>query len=194
VVSDIGLRLSEGIQELKLDQQLAPAREAVSSAISAGSAGFFKAVEGVRGRWAQRQSSQSAATGPSPQPSSTTTRSSTPVEVTRSEAELPIVSVPEQPVAPPESKPRAGGIRPLSLIADKAPPIPEPKPAAAGWGISSFLSSRWSAPRATSPQPAPALTAPTPSRKDSLPPPAKQDDPELGEWQPRNLDEEGPRK
>ncbi|KAJ4482391.1 transport protein Avl9-domain-containing protein [Lentinula aciculospora] len=51
VVADIGLRLSEGIQELKLEQQLAPAREAVSRTLTAGSLSFFKAVEGVRDRW-----------------------------------------------------------------------------------------------------------------------------------------------
>ncbi|KAJ3758399.1 transport protein Avl9-domain-containing protein [Lentinula raphanica] len=51
VVADLGLRLSEGLQELKLDQQLAPAREAVSRTFTAGSLSFFKAVEGVRDRW-----------------------------------------------------------------------------------------------------------------------------------------------
>ncbi|KAE9408842.1 hypothetical protein BT96DRAFT_970339 [Gymnopus androsaceus JB14] len=51
VVADIGLRLQEGIQDLKLDQQLAPAREAVTRTFSAGSLSFFKAVEGVRDRW-----------------------------------------------------------------------------------------------------------------------------------------------
>jgi len=54
VVSDIGLRLQEGIQELKLEQQLAPAREAVARTITVGSASFFKAMEGVRERWTQR--------------------------------------------------------------------------------------------------------------------------------------------
>ncbi|KAJ3988067.1 transport protein Avl9-domain-containing protein [Lentinula detonsa] len=51
VVADLGLRLSEGIQELKLEEQLAPAREAVSRTLTAGSSSFFKAVEGVRDRW-----------------------------------------------------------------------------------------------------------------------------------------------
>ncbi|KAJ3904667.1 transport protein Avl9-domain-containing protein [Lentinula edodes] len=51
VVADIGLRLSEGIQELKIEQQLAPAREAVTRTFTAGSLSFFKAVEGVRDRW-----------------------------------------------------------------------------------------------------------------------------------------------
>jgi dipeptidyl aminopeptidase/acylaminoacyl peptidase len=54
VVSDIGLRLQEGIQELKLEQQLAPAREAVARTLTVGSSNFFKAVEGVKGRWIQR--------------------------------------------------------------------------------------------------------------------------------------------
>ncbi|KAH6893705.1 cytoplasmic protein [Coprinopsis sp. MPI-PUGE-AT-0042] len=60
VVADIGLRLQEGIQDLKLEQQLAPAREAVASALATGSTNLFKAVEGVRERWAQR----SASSGP----------------------------------------------------------------------------------------------------------------------------------
>ncbi|KNZ73160.1 Late secretory pathway protein avl9 [Termitomyces sp. J132] len=59
VVADIGLRLSEGIQDLKLEQQLAPAREAVTRAVSVGSANFFKAVGGVRDRWAHRSDSVS---------------------------------------------------------------------------------------------------------------------------------------
>ena len=49
VVSDIGLRLSEGIQDLKLEQQLAPTREAISRTLAAGSTNFFNAVAGVRG-------------------------------------------------------------------------------------------------------------------------------------------------
>lgn len=53
-MTDIGIRLQEGIQELKLEQQLAPAREAVANALNAGSTGFFKAVEGVKERWAAR--------------------------------------------------------------------------------------------------------------------------------------------
>lgn len=61
IVSDIGLRLQEGLTDLHLDQQLAPTREAISSAITAGSTSFFKAVGGVRGNVskmvAQRQAS-----------------------------------------------------------------------------------------------------------------------------------------
>ncbi|PVG01634.1 hypothetical protein CPB86DRAFT_773208 [Serendipita vermifera] len=61
IVSDIGLRLQEGITDLHLDQQLAPTREAISNAFSAGSTSLFKAFEGVRGgvnkMVTQRQSS-----------------------------------------------------------------------------------------------------------------------------------------
>jgi hypothetical protein len=60
VVSDIGLRLQEGIQELKLEQQLAPARQAVAQIFTVGSSNFFKAVEGVKGRWIQRTPSEHA--------------------------------------------------------------------------------------------------------------------------------------
>ncbi|PPR06316.1 hypothetical protein CVT24_001028 [Panaeolus cyanescens] len=57
VVADIGLRLQEGIQELKLEQQLAPAREAVARTFTVGSTSFFKAVENVKGRWGRSVSS-----------------------------------------------------------------------------------------------------------------------------------------
>ena len=51
---DIGLGLQEGDQELKLvDQQLAPAREAVARTFTVGSSNFFKEVEGVKGSWGQ---------------------------------------------------------------------------------------------------------------------------------------------
>ncbi|THH14534.1 hypothetical protein EW146_g5804 [Bondarzewia mesenterica] len=60
-IADISLRLAEGIQDLKLDQQLAPTREAISRTFTAGSTGFFKAVEGVRGRWIQRSASSTSA-------------------------------------------------------------------------------------------------------------------------------------
>lgn len=56
-IADITLRLSEGIQELKLEQQLAPTREAISRTITVGSTNFFKAVEGVKGRFVQRSAS-----------------------------------------------------------------------------------------------------------------------------------------
>ncbi|KIY71988.1 hypothetical protein CYLTODRAFT_418366 [Cylindrobasidium torrendii FP15055 ss-10] len=54
VVSDISLRLSEGIQELKLEQQLAPVREAAARNAAMASAGFFKAVDNVKTRWMAR--------------------------------------------------------------------------------------------------------------------------------------------
>lgn len=59
VVGDIGIRLSEGLQELKLEQQLAPTREAISRTITASSTNFFKAVEGVRERWQQQRTTSS---------------------------------------------------------------------------------------------------------------------------------------
>ncbi|KAG8214506.1 transport protein Avl9-domain-containing protein [Butyriboletus roseoflavus] len=83
VVSDIGLRLSEGIQDLRLEQQLAPTREAISRTLTVGSANFFKAVEGVRERWQQRTVSS-----PSMQ-DMTSSPYDAPVEITKSEASLP---------------------------------------------------------------------------------------------------------
>lgn len=60
VVADIGLRLQEGVQDLKIGQQLAPTREAISKTLATGSTNFFKAVEGVKGRWMTRSPSMPA--------------------------------------------------------------------------------------------------------------------------------------
>ncbi|KAF5377978.1 hypothetical protein D9615_006666 [Tricholomella constricta] len=153
VVADIGLRLQEGIQELKLEQQLAPAREAVSRAVTVGSTNFFKAVEGVRDRWAQRSDANSVGNS----------RSSTPVEVSKADLDGTDAAAPSPPTS-------GGGLRPFSLLsrsssADSTPaqtttaaqPSTPASPAApllpslaspsknlAAWGagIGSFLSSR----------------------------------------------------
>ena len=89
VVSDIGLRLSEGLQELKLDQQLAPTREAISRTFTAGSTGFLKAVEGVRGRFGKTAgppgSSSTTSLGKEVEGKEVESISSTPVEVSRAE-------------------------------------------------------------------------------------------------------------
>ncbi|KAF6747430.1 transport protein Avl9-domain-containing protein [Ephemerocybe angulata] len=87
VVADIGLRLQEGIQELKLDQQLAPAREAVARTLATGSTNFFKAVEGVRGRWAQRSASGSEFPNTGANNAGSSRASTPPVEVSKADLE-----------------------------------------------------------------------------------------------------------
>lgn len=47
-VADIGLRLKEGVQDLQLEKNLGPTRDALSSALSAGSTSLFKAFDYVR--------------------------------------------------------------------------------------------------------------------------------------------------
>ena len=89
-VADLGLRLSEGIQDLKLEQQLGPTREAISRTISTGSASFFKAVEGVRERWVQRPPSASS----SPNPSGVTPVAS--LDATKSPSEPELVPTPSE--------------------------------------------------------------------------------------------------
>ncbi|KAG6815037.1 hypothetical protein H0H87_005684, partial [Tephrocybe sp. NHM501043] len=156
VVADIGLRLQEGIQDLKLEQQLAPAREAVSRAVTTGSANFFKAVEGVRDRWSQRSDAGNS-------------RSSTPVEV--SKADLDGIDASNVSTLSSSglttASPNPGGLRPFSLLARRsshdssasAPTTPAQSPtpssilppslvspsknlASWGAGIGSFISTR----------------------------------------------------
>ncbi|KAG2009735.1 hypothetical protein CC2G_012633 [Coprinopsis cinerea AmutBmut pab1-1] len=91
VVADLGLRFQEGIQDLKLEQSLAPAREAVARTFATGSTNLLKAVEGVRGRWAAQRSPSSSSSVPAASSTGTSlngSRASTPpVEVSKSDVE-----------------------------------------------------------------------------------------------------------
>lgn len=64
MVADIGLRLQEGVQDLRIGQQLAPTREAISKTLATGSTNFLRAVEGVKGRWMTRSPSPAYDTPP----------------------------------------------------------------------------------------------------------------------------------
>ncbi|KAJ7432406.1 transport protein Avl9-domain-containing protein [Mycena latifolia] len=150
VVADIGLRLQEGIQDLKLEQQLAPAREAVARTLTAGSTNFFKAVEGMRERWTAQRDSVSS--------DGSAKRASTPVEVTKAD-------VKDAPPPPTPGTPSTA--RPLLLARHstiETPPPPAARPALSSWGagIGSFLSNRAS-----------RFTIPTLGRRESaeMPPP-----------------------
>jgi hypothetical protein len=155
VVADIGLRLQEGIQDLKLEQQLAPAREAVARTLTVGSTNFFKAVEGVRGRWAQRST---PTVSPSPSlyggdNNVKSSRSSTPpIEVSKADFE----DIP-QTAKQSDYTPRAN-LRPFSLTSTNSLPMssptspnptglaaaPSPMKPLSSWGagFGSFLSAR----------------------------------------------------
>ncbi|KAJ7034260.1 transport protein Avl9-domain-containing protein [Mycena alexandri] len=149
VVADIGLRLQEGLQDLKLEQQLAPAREAVARTLTAGSTNFFKAMEGVRGRWnAQRDSVSSVASGDAK-------RASTPVEPKAEVAETP-----------PSTTAKPLLLARHSTIIEP-PATPPARPAISSWGsgIGSFLSkSKFSLPtlgrRESVEMPPPIVTTP----------------------------------
>lgn len=179
----------------------------MSRTVTAGTTGFFKAVEGVRDRWMQRASSVPPAANVS------TSASSSLVDVSKSDAastsgNVSLASSPETSPKPPASK-----MRPLSLVAasrslDSSPqPPPQPAPAAearssfGGWGgISSFFSQRAasrvsvSQPAATTAPPRDASPAPsvstTKSRVASYTPPfTPPADLGLDELHPKNLDE-----
>lgn len=47
-VADIGIRLAEGLHDLRIEESLAPTREALSSALASGSASIFSAFNGMR--------------------------------------------------------------------------------------------------------------------------------------------------
>jgi hypothetical protein len=148
VVSDISLRLSEGIQELKLEQQLAPTREAISRTLTAGSTGFLKAVEGVRGRWQRTPSSNSSLNNGD----SASSISSTPVELSTpslADSNIDLAATPKdatKPGATPPQQTPSNMARQHSVDLGTAATNAaiEAKAAIGAWGagIGSFLNTR----------------------------------------------------
>lgn len=150
-ISDMTLRLSEGIQDLKLEQQLAPTREAISRTINAGSANFFKAVEGVKGRLMPQRTGSTTSIG------STSTSSGTVI----SSSEIPdgsaITTTP-----PTQAAPAPAGVDAAALLA---------KERLSGWGASvgTFFSTR-AARFSTQKMPSPSTSAPSSTTGSPVPP------------------------
>lgn len=140
-ISDLGLRLTEGMHELKLDKNLESTREAISSVIATGSTSIFKAFEGVRSEVSNRLAAQRAAAaasaaaasaasattpqGPSPAGSPHPSTSALPASsaMSSSPSSHSHSSLPAPPMerrgsgytlAPPQPV-GGGGLRPLSL-------------------------------------------------------------------------------
>ncbi|KAI0685340.1 transport protein Avl9-domain-containing protein [Cytidiella melzeri] len=207
VVADIGLRLAEGINDLKIDQQLDLTKDAIQRTFTAGSTNFFKAVEGVRGRWMQRASSspnmESSSSGYLSSPDTSSVKSGRSGAPGSSQPPS-IAGTPDVSPIPPPALPN--GMRPFSLAGRSSPqlpvpaPTPEVKPSISTWGsgLGSFFTQRaprFSAvrsqaaagsstlPRAASPAPSLASTR---SQLESVATPV---DHGLEELQPRNLDE-----
>lgn len=149
-ISDMTLRLSEGIQDLKLEQQLAPTREAISRTINAGSTNFFKAVEGVKGRLMQR-------TGSTTSVGSTSTSSGTVI----SSSEIPDGSA-LTTTPPTQSAPAPAGVDAAAMLA---------KERLSGWGTSvgSFFSTR-AARFSTQKMSSPSASAPSSTTGSPVPP------------------------
>ncbi|KAF9448726.1 hypothetical protein P691DRAFT_800360 [Macrolepiota fuliginosa MF-IS2] len=180
VVADLGLRLHEGIQELKIEQQLAPAREAVARTFATGSTSFFKAVEGVRERWTQRQTTATSTTSSSSSIVSDTSGLSTPVEVSKAELLESPKSASSRPfslfTSPSASPSMVEHARSPSAATTSAASAPAANLSTWGAGIGSFFSSKLARARSSEgpsegqvlPQTQPAV-APAPVEK-VLPP------------------------
>ncbi|OJT10231.1 Late secretory pathway protein AVL9 [Trametes pubescens] len=188
VVADIGLRLAEGIQELKLEQQLAPTREAISRTLNAGSTNFFNAVAGVRERWISRAPSATSSNGSEAASDITkvNSRSSDGTQSRKNSSEHTRKATMDVPTTPTSTR----GLRPLSIVGAQALSPPEPPRTNSGsWGsgISSFFSQRTSRLSTSSvsarppsvsrgPSPAPPPVPPMPMDKDVPPVPHAQKD------------------
>ena len=144
------LRLSEGIQDLKLEQQLAPTREAISRTINAGSTNFFKAVEGVKGRFMQR-------TGSTTSVGSTSTSSGTVI----SSSDIPDGSA-LTTTPPSQAAPSPAGVDAAAILA---------KERLSGWGASvgTFFSTR-AARFSTQKMTSPSVSAPSSTTGSPVPP------------------------
>lgn len=135
-MADISLRLSEGIQELKLEQQLAPTREAISRTLTAGSTNFFKAVEGVKGRWLQRNASSSSNLSAGSSNGDPSSLSNSTVDV--SKVDIPAVvsptsrqnslDIPRPNISTPPPPPHSTPVQRSSTSSISSTPFPSPRP------------------------------------------------------------------
>ncbi|KAH7340653.1 transport protein Avl9-domain-containing protein [Rhizoctonia solani] len=171
LASDLGLRLSEGLNDLKLEENLGPARDRISNALSVGSAGFFKAVEGFRSDVASRIATQRAAAAAAEGADSHSTAAGAVAGKTGAPPETPM-SPPTKPVdANPAPTPAPEPV-PTPAPTPASAPASSPAPAATGgWGsffaskAASFRSSRLS----TTSQPAATGTASVPGTPEVKP-------------------------
>ncbi|GJJ13456.1 hypothetical protein Clacol_007710 [Clathrus columnatus] len=126
-VTDIGLQISETFRDLRLEQQLAPTKEAISNAISAGSANVLKTVDGLKGRWNARRAASASRVGNSEERSAETAPSATAVPT----SPPPMPSESSTPASQEKTQ------RPSSLTS-------EAKAALGSWGsgIGSFFSQK----------------------------------------------------
>lgn len=60
LVQDVGIRLNQGLHDLHLEENLAPAREVISKGIATGSEGVWKFYSNVKGDLAKRQTDYKA--------------------------------------------------------------------------------------------------------------------------------------
>ncbi|KAF8516315.1 transport protein Avl9-domain-containing protein [Hysterangium stoloniferum] len=167
-VTDIGLQLSETIRDLKIEQQLAPTREAISNAFTTGSTNFFKAVDGLKDRWNQRSassssvataSSSSASLATSTEPKDTTTAPESP-EADPEPTPVPVLATPTSPSRPP------------SVIAAQVTSDAKATLGAWGTGLGSFFTNRrarFSISRSSSSTSLPMTTPPPAVTVDALP-------------------------
>lgn len=71
LVADVGLRLKEGMQDLHLEKNLGPTRDALTSAFTAGSTSFLRAFDQVRSSVSQ-QIATTGASAAATEPATTT--------------------------------------------------------------------------------------------------------------------------
>lgn len=134
---------------MKLDQQLAPTRDAISRTFSAGSTNLFKAMEGVRGRWLQRngsalssdQEGSPSASNPA-SPSASNTSFVEMIKPTVSVHSSPKILAVDEPRRSSEStRVQANGLRPLSMATSHPVQMQQPEPQSSrfsGWMGSLF--------------------------------------------------------
>ncbi|CAE6505086.1 unnamed protein product [Rhizoctonia solani] len=149
IASDIGLRLSEGLNDLKLEENLGPTRDRISNAISVGSAGFFKAVEGFRSDVASRIATQRAAAAAAEGADSHSTQVGAVAGAGTGKAGAPPATPMSPPTKPVDATPASIPASEPATAPTPAPapvqtpaPAPAPAPASAGGGWGSFFASK----------------------------------------------------
>ncbi|KAG7553558.1 hypothetical protein FFLO_02990 [Filobasidium floriforme] len=119
-ISDIGIRLTEGLYDLHIPDQLGPTKEAIGSALAAGSSSLFRAFDGVRSEVTNRLREREG----QPSPDNPTPTSASPVASSLPDVRSTIGGIGSffgsklaswQQPKPVKPDPKFANLRPLSL-------------------------------------------------------------------------------
>ncbi|GAA95821.1 hypothetical protein E5Q_02478 [Mixia osmundae IAM 14324] len=150
-VDDVGLRLVEGVHDLKLEENLAPAREAISKGISTGAESIWRVYSNIRNDLSRRQEERRVKAEPTELKPVVAPPATTIPEAVKA-VTTPVAESTDLPPPPPPANTKPGAAVGAQVYAGVSEASIRASTIASSFG--SFLSSRRAQLWASKPQPA----------------------------------------